>query len=97
MASFYPLRKINSITFDVTTSSQLVLPANEHRKFAIFVNDSSSTIYLKMGGAASLHSGIRISANGFSYEIDNTNLWVGDVYAIHDGIGTKKLLIEEYY
>jgi hypothetical protein len=50
-----------------------------------------------MGGDASLHSGIRVSANGFSYEIDNTNLWVGDVYAIHDGIGTKKLLIEEYF
>lgn len=96
MASFYQLRKINSVSFDVTTSSQLVLAANELRKFCILINDSSENIYIKFGSAASLNNGIRISANGFSYEIDNTNLWVGDIYAIHGGSGNKKLLIEEF-
>jgi hypothetical protein len=96
MAAFYPLRKINSLAFSVTTASQLVLAANEHRKFCVFINDSNRDIYLKFGGAAALNQGIRISANGFSYEIDVTNLWVGEVYAIHGGAGTKNLLIEEY-
>lgn len=96
MASFYPLRTINSVIFEVSTSSQLVLPANPHRKFAILVNDSNANIYIKFGLPAVLHSGVRISSNGFSYEIDNTNLWVGDIFAIHDGSGTKKLLIEEF-
>lgn len=94
---FYQLRAFNDYSINVTTASSLVLAANERRKFCIFINDSDETIYLKFGAAASLNAGIRISANGFSYEIDNTNLWVGDVYAIHGGTGNKVLLIEEYF
>jgi len=93
---FYPLRKVNSLQVNVTATSSLILAANEQRKFCIFINDSSSTIYLKFGSAASLSAGIRISAGGFSYEIDKDNLWVGDVYAIHNGTGNKLLLIEEF-
>lgn len=96
MAFGYPLRKVNGVVFDVTTASQLALAANEQRKFCIFVNDSNETIYLNFGASASLNSGIRISANGFSYEIDCSNLWVGSVFAIHGGTGVKKLLIQEF-
>jgi hypothetical protein len=93
---FYPLRKVNSYLVDVTTTSSLVLPANDYRKFCILINDSNATIYLKFSSPAALNSGIRISGNGFAYEIDNTNLWVGEIYAIHDGVGLKRLLIEEF-
>ena len=96
MATFYALRKINRLPVGVTTSSSLILPADEQRKFCVFVNDSNENIYLQLGLPAVLNEGIRISANGFSYEIDITNLWVGDVYAIHGGSGAKNLLIMEF-
>lgn len=85
-----------SYAIPVTTSSALVLAANEHRKFCILINDSDADIYIELGNSAAVNTGIRISANGFSYEIDNSNLWVGDIYAVHGGSGSKNLLIKEF-
>jgi hypothetical protein len=95
LATFYPLRKVNQQAVDVGTTSSVILPANEHRKFCVLVNDSNANIYISFGSPASINNGIRISAGGFSFEIDNTNLWVGEIHAIHSGTGTKRLLIQE--
>jgi hypothetical protein len=91
-----PIRTILSAPFNVTTTSQLVLAANEQRKFAEFINNSDENIFLSFGSAAAVDDGVRISADGFSYEIDFANLWLGDVFAIHGGTGNKKLLIREW-
>lgn len=97
MATFYPLRKVNSLAVEVGTTSSVVLPANDHRKFCVLINDSNANIYISFGSPASVNTGVRISAGGFSYEIDNTNLWVGEIHAIHSGLGTETLLIQEFY
>lgn len=91
-----PIRKVTQTAFNVTTTSQLILAANDARKFAEFVNDSDQDIYITFESPAIANTGIRISSNGFAYEIDVDNLWLGDVFAIHAGSGNKKLLIREW-
>lgn len=80
-------------TLGVTTASQTALAANSARSFAFFQNDSDTTIYIKLGSAAVVSTGIRLNANGGSYQIDSTNMYTGIVTAIHAGTGTKTLLI----
>ena len=80
---------------DVATTSTLVLASNSDRLHALFVNDSDTTIYLKLGAAAVLNEGIRLNANGGAYEINWTNLFTGAVYGIHGSAGTKKVIVTE--
>lgn len=93
---YQPLRKKVGSTVNIGTSSTLALNANESRKFAILINNSDEDIYIDFGEAASVDSGVRISAGGFSYEIDRQNLWAGSIYAIHGGSGLKQLLVMEF-
>lgn len=82
---------------DVTTSSATVLAANPARKYALFINDSDTVIYLALGVAAVLNQGIRLNSGGGSYEISAVlaNLYRGAILAIHGGTGNKRLLIVE--
>ena len=54
-------------TIGATTG--VVLAANANRKYALIVNDSDSTVYIKIGAAAVLNQGIRLNASGGSYEM----------------------------
>ena len=84
----------NSLTpnaTNVTTASGEVMAANSARRYAIFTNDSDQVIYLSLGGTAVINKGIRLNANGGSYEIKGENLFVGSVKAIHAGSGNKVL------
>lgn len=78
----------------VGAASTLVLAANGHRANAIFINDSDETIYLARGHAAVLNGGIRLNANGGSYEMDVDNMFRGIVYAICAS-GQKNLCVCE--
>ena len=80
----------------VGTSSTLALPVNTERKYVLFINDSDAVIYIKLGSAAVVSEGIRINANGGSYEMSNAlgNLFTGEIYAISDVAG-KYLLVNE--
>ena len=89
------LEKSGDHSVTVTVASQLVLAANKFRTNATFVNDSDQVIYLRKGQEAALNTGIRLNANGGSHEINLTNLWKGEIYAIHGGTGNKVLCIEE--
>lgn len=80
---------------DVGTTSTQVLAANPNRKYAIFMNDSDTVIYLAFGAAAQVGSGIRLAENGGYYEITWNNPCTAAVYAIHSGIGTKRLTVVE--
>ncbi len=93
--AFYALRKVYDTPFSVTTSSQIVLAANEQRKYAIIINTSNTDVWLRLGSSAVVGQGIFVAKNGFAYEIDQNNLYVGNVYAIHDGAGLKVLSILE--
>ncbi len=79
----------------VTTASTLVAQANPGRRYASFVNDSDTVIYIALGSFASVNSGIRLNAQGGSYMIDVLNPYSGDIAAIHGGTGNKVLLVVE--
>jgi len=84
-------------TVNVTITSGAVLAANTSRLYALLVNDSDTTIYLKIGVAAVANQGIRVNANGGSYEMSKKqgNLHTGAINGIHAGTSNKVLLITE--
>lgn len=53
----------------VLTSSTAVLAENAARRYALFTNDSDSVIYLNLVTTAVANKGIRLNANGGSYEM----------------------------
>jgi len=80
---------------NVGVASTQILAANANRLYAAIVNDSDTEIYLGIGAAAVAHQGIRINANGGSYEINSTNLYKGAIYGIHTGVGNKIVTVVE--
>lgn len=80
----------------VLNTSTLVLAANQTRTSAVFINDSDSVIYLALGTAAEANKGIRLNANGGSYEITANNHFPGTVFAICSSSG-KNLCVTEVY
>lgn len=86
-------------TFDhsgnTTTASTLQVKGNKLRTALWIVNDSDAVVYLGLGWPATLHTGIRLNATGGSLEINKSNLFKGEVYAIHGGTGNKVLTITE--
>lgn len=66
----------------VTTSSSVVLATSTGRLYAAIVNDSANTVYLGIGTPAVIGKGIRLNANGGSYEINESNQFQGPVYGI---------------
>ena len=80
--------------FNVTNADQLVLATNTSRKYALFINDSDTVMYLKFGQvAAAVNEGIRLNANGGSYEMYGATLFGGEVHAIHAGGAVNKVLL----
>jgi len=65
-----------------SSTSTTVLPLDTGRRYAVIVNDSANTIWLKLGSAATANSGIRLNANGGAYEINEMNLYKGIITAI---------------
>ena len=94
----YPLFSIGKgrgVTVGAT--STLVLAANTQRVFARLTNDSTEPIYLMLGNAAKMNSGIRLEKSALTnnfWEINNTNLYNGSIYAICNS-GSKVLLVME--
>ena len=81
----------------VGNGSTTVLAANALRQYALFVNDSDEAMYLSFDGtAAALNDGVRLNANGGSYEMSTR---AGNIcQALVVGIcasGGKKILITE--
>ena len=83
-------------TASMTATSAAVLAANGAREYALFVNDGSAVCYLNLGSTAVASEGIRINANGGSYEISRNwgNLYTGAINGI-TASGTAKVLITE--
>lgn len=81
----------------VTMASGEALAANGDREYALFINDSDTVIYLKLGATAVVNQGIRLNINGGSYEMSRAfgNLCQRVVNAIHGGSGDKLLLVTE--
>lgn len=84
----------------VSTASIIALSANANRRYALFINDSDTVIYLKLGATAVANQGIRLNGGGtasdrYEMTIGAGNLYTGAVHAIHGGSGTKILLVTE--
>lgn len=82
------------LTKALTTTQERILGDNGKRRMALFVNDSDSVAYLGLGIPAEANKGIRVNASGGSYEINLTNPFFGEVYAVSTGV-TKVMLITE--
>ena len=54
-------------TIGATTTAALA--ANTDRLYALLINDSNETIYVKIGASAAMNAGIRLNANGGSFEM----------------------------
>ena len=80
----------------IGNTTTAALAANASRLYALFINDSDEAIYLGLGVAAAVNRGIRLNANGGSYEMSEAvgNLYVGAVNGICAS-GGKKLLVTE--
>ncbi len=75
--------------YDVTSSGVLVASANEFRKFWACVNASDTPIYLALCESnagvcpAEVGKGIYLSPNGGAFELNNINMYYGEIWAIH--------------
>jgi len=79
---------------ELSAASQLVLPENSGRHYALLVNDGVEDAYITLGPVAFVNRGIRLNNGGGSYEINATNLYQGTISAI--STGTPSLLITEW-
>jgi len=92
----WPIEAVQDSATLIQVASTEVLAANPRRADAVFVNDSNQPIYLARGNAAVIGQGIRLNANGGSYEINRNNLFLGVINAIAQG-GDKNLVWSEGY
>ena len=86
-----------SNNFTVGVASLIVRDVMEHRKQAVFINDSDTTIYLAKGDRAVLHAGIRLNPNGGVWILEPDTLgqiWTGPISAISSA-GAKNLCFTE--
>lgn len=83
-------------TASMSTTSGEVLAANAARRYALIVNDGAVDVYIKLGATAVANQGIRVSANGGSFEISPStgNLYLGAINGI-TGSGTATMLVTE--
>jgi hypothetical protein len=81
--SFYRIPTNTLVTCG--TGSTLAIASSSARQYTALVNDSSNSVYLSLGSAAVSGSGIRLNANGGSFEITPDNLWTGAIYCIASG------------
>ena len=82
-------------TVNVGVATTQIIAANTARRHLIIVNDSDTTIFLGVGAAAVLHSGIRINAAGGAFTMDRQNLSTVAVNGIHEGVGNKAVTVHE--
>ena len=78
------IQTMSTVSFaTVSTASTPILNASSGRVYAVFVNDGTVPIYLRLAsGSAVADSGIRLNASGGSYEINPANLYVGAISAV---------------
>lgn len=100
--------QLESIATQSATSTTSALPVkvlsnNTARKYAYIANDSDTAVYLYFGNFASadvasttvgVNKGIRLNATGGSYELDDRNLYVGEIWASSTASSKKILFVE---
>ena len=79
------------------TATAAALAVNTSRTAALFINDSDTIIYLNIGSAGVLNTGIRLNANGGSFEMSKElgNLSTAAINGISSA-ASKNLLVTEW-
>ena len=78
-----------SSAIEVGSSSTLVIATTTHRSYLAIVNDSANVVYLMFDDRpAVLNKGMRLNANGGSFEVNDENLYKGAIRAIASGPST---------
>jgi len=80
----------------VGATNTVIVPANVARKYLAVVNDSDEAIYISIGEAAVLNEGIRLNANGGSFEMTGENMSFKAINGISTS-GSKNATFEEGY
>lgn len=81
--SIYQIRTIpTNSSSTVSTGSTLIVATNTARAYVAIVNDSANTVYLGIGTNAVLGKGIRLNANGGSFEMTPDGIFTGPIYGI---------------
>ncbi len=92
----FPIPSAHTDYVTVLGISTLVRAANPNRVSINLVNDGASVIYLSLGNAAVVGSGMRINPRGGSYHIGQSNLWLGEIYGITEGEMSNMTISEGY-
>jgi hypothetical protein len=81
----------------ITSASSTILASNSARKFAIIINNSAGTVYLKLGVAAVTGEGITLTTSGSTsiFELNNDKLYTGLITGIKTGGGSFNLDVIE--
>ena len=88
--------KSSNTSKTVGSVSTLVADSKGSRNLLIFTNDSDETIYLSFGDPAVLNKGVRLNASGGAYEVNESNPFTGQIFAICTS-GNKNLCVTEIY
>lgn len=89
-----PNRAIN-LKKTLSVTQELILGSNPRRVYALLVKVGIDEVYLSMGEPATADQGIPLLTSGSNYEINLTNPWHGEIYAVAK-TGTPTLLIVEW-
>lgn len=94
--TYNPIGVVAHTKITVGSTTTVALQANPKRKYAILINDSDAPIYVNLGAEANINEGIRINANGGSFEMSANigNLYLGAINAV-SGTGNMTLLVME--
>ena len=82
-----------AFTYNATTTSSDAVAAKASREYLLVINDSDTVVYLALGETAVVNKGIRLNANGGSFEMARVfgNLTPAAINCIHGGSGNKVL------
>lgn len=83
------LKKVLSVT------QEMILGKNPRRVYALLALVGTDEVYLGFGEPAVADQGIPLLTNGANYEINLTNPWQGEIYAVAKA-GTPTLLVTEW-
>ena len=97
MTNFFPTVEYKHSSVAIATTSTEIVAKKDARRFLILQNISDTDVDIAVGATAVADAGIRIHANGGSFEMkpSSGNLSVLAVNGIHAGSGTKKMLVTE--
>jgi len=86
---------LKPVAKDIGINSTEIAAAKHNRNYLAIVNDSDTTIYIAIGATAVVGRGIRLNANGGSFEMTKDNLSYQIVNGIHGNSGTKQVTVQE--